>query len=88
LVWFGLVWFHLVSFGFILFCFVSFRFILVHFGSFWFILVHFGSFVCFDCCGRCLRYDFMALVPIVEGAGGALTDWQGERVTLDLSNMM
>ncbi|MGE0108647.1 MAG: histidinol-phosphatase [Bdellovibrionales bacterium] len=26
-------------------------------------------------------YDFAALVPIVEGAGGVMTDWQGERLT-------
>ena len=24
-------------------------------------------------------YDFMALVPVVEGAGGRITDWQGRR---------
>ena len=22
-------------------------------------------------------YDFMALVPVIEGAGGSVTDWQG-----------
>ena len=24
-------------------------------------------------------YDFMALVPVIEGAGGRITDWQGRR---------
>ena len=24
-------------------------------------------------------YDYMALVPIVLGAGGKMTDWEGER---------
>ena len=28
-------------------------------------------------------YDFMALVPVVEGAGGVMTDWQGNPLTLD-----
>ena len=27
-------------------------------------------------------YDFMALVPVVEGAGGRITDWQGAPLTL------
>lgn len=27
-------------------------------------------------------YDFMALVPVVEGAGGVVTDWAGARLTL------
>lgn len=26
-------------------------------------------------------YDYMALVPVVEGAGGAITDWQGKPLT-------
>ena len=28
-------------------------------------------------------YDFMALVPVVEGAGGVISDWQGGPVTID-----
>ena len=28
-------------------------------------------------------YDFMALAPVVEGAGGTITDWHGEELTLD-----
>ena len=27
-------------------------------------------------------YDFSALIPIVEGAGGVMTDWQGKRLGL------
>jgi inositol-phosphate phosphatase/L-galactose 1-phosphate phosphatase/histidinol-phosphatase len=27
-------------------------------------------------------YDFMALVPVIEGAGGRLTDWQGGNLAL------
>lgn len=27
-------------------------------------------------------YDYMALVPVVEGAGGIITDWQGQPLTL------
>jgi inositol-phosphate phosphatase/L-galactose 1-phosphate phosphatase/histidinol-phosphatase len=28
-------------------------------------------------------YDIVALVPVVENAGGTILDWQGRRVTLD-----
>ncbi|MAV48074.1 MAG: histidinol phosphate phosphatase [Alphaproteobacteria bacterium TMED89] len=28
-------------------------------------------------------WDYMALIPVVEGAGGKVTDWSGERLTLD-----
>lgn len=28
-------------------------------------------------------YDFMALVPVIEGAGGVMTDWQGNPLTMD-----
>ena len=28
-------------------------------------------------------YDYCALVPIVEGAGGVITDWRGKPLTLD-----
>ena len=27
-------------------------------------------------------HDFMALIPVVEGAGGVITDWRGEQLTL------
>jgi inositol-phosphate phosphatase/L-galactose 1-phosphate phosphatase/histidinol-phosphatase len=27
-------------------------------------------------------YDYTALVPVVEGAGGRITDWAGEPLTL------
>lgn len=26
-------------------------------------------------------YDYMALVPVVEGAGGCITDWSGHQLT-------
>ena len=26
-------------------------------------------------------YDYLALVPVIEGAGGVLTDWRGEALT-------
>jgi histidinol phosphatase-like enzyme (inositol monophosphatase family) len=28
-------------------------------------------------------YDYLALVPVIEGAGGRITDWRGEPLTLD-----
>ena len=28
-------------------------------------------------------YDFCALAPVVEGAGGVMTDWQGHSLTLN-----
>lgn len=28
-------------------------------------------------------YDYMALVPVIEGAGGVITDWQGKSLGLD-----
>lgn len=28
-------------------------------------------------------YDFCALVPVIEGAGGSVTDWNGEPLTID-----
>jgi len=27
-------------------------------------------------------YDYLALVPVIEGAGGHITDWQGEALTM------
>jgi inositol-phosphate phosphatase/L-galactose 1-phosphate phosphatase/histidinol-phosphatase len=27
-------------------------------------------------------YDFMALAPVIEGAGGRITDWQGQALDL------
>ncbi len=27
-------------------------------------------------------YDYMALVPVVIGAGGCITDWEGKELTL------
>jgi inositol-phosphate phosphatase/L-galactose 1-phosphate phosphatase/histidinol-phosphatase len=28
-------------------------------------------------------YDYLAMVPIIEGAGGTISDWQGKRLGLD-----
>ena len=28
-------------------------------------------------------YDFMAVIPIIEGAGGVVTDWQGDTLTME-----
>ena len=28
-------------------------------------------------------YDYMALVPVIEGAGGCISDWEGQSVRLD-----
>ena len=28
-------------------------------------------------------YDFMALVPIIEGAGGRITDWNGDALCMN-----
>ena len=25
-------------------------------------------------------YDIMALIPVIEGAGGVITDWHGEKL--------
>ena len=27
-------------------------------------------------------YDYYSLIPVVEGAGGVITDWQGETLTM------
>ncbi|MGD9507405.1 MAG: histidinol-phosphatase [Geminicoccaceae bacterium] len=33
-------------------------------------------------------YDYMALVPVIEGAGGVITDWQGKPLDLDSSGQV
>ena len=33
-------------------------------------------------------FDFCALVPVIEGAGGRITDWQGERLGLGSGPLM
>jgi len=33
-------------------------------------------------------YDFMALVCVVEGAGGVISDWQGKPITLDTNDQI
>ncbi len=33
-------------------------------------------------------YDYMALVPVVEGAGGCISDWQGRQIDLDTGDQI
>ena len=33
-------------------------------------------------------YDFMALAPVIEGAGGPITDWQGRPLDLGSSGQV
>lgn len=33
-------------------------------------------------------YDYMALIPIIEGAGGCITDWEGKPLTLTSSGQV
>lgn len=33
-------------------------------------------------------YDYMALVPVIEGAGGLITDWQGRALTIESSGQV
>ncbi|MGH7079504.1 MAG: inositol monophosphatase family protein, partial [Acetobacteraceae bacterium] len=35
-----------------------------------------------------MPWDWVALVPIVEGAGGRITDWQGRRLAPDSSGQV
>ena len=28
-------------------------------------------------------YDYFSLIPVVEGAGGVITDWQGKTLTME-----
>jgi len=30
-------------------------------------------------------YDFLALVPVIEGAGGVITDWKGDKLFWEAS---
>lgn len=41
-----------------------------------------SGFVDLVCEADLKPYDYVALVPVVEGAGGTITDWQGRAVTL------
>jgi fructose-1,6-bisphosphatase/inositol monophosphatase family enzyme len=33
-------------------------------------------------------YDYFALIPVIEGAGGVITDWQGEALTMESSGQV
>ncbi|MGR3914705.1 MAG: histidinol phosphate phosphatase [Gammaproteobacteria bacterium] len=35
------------------------------------------------CDAQLFAYDYLALVPVVKGAGGMITDWRGERLTAE-----
>lgn len=30
-------------------------------------------------------YDFLALIPVIEGAGGVITDWKGDQLYWEAS---
>ena len=40
------------------------------------------------CEGTMKPYDYAALVPVVKGAGGHITDWAGRALTLDSGGLM
>lgn len=42
--------------------------------------------ICID--GNLDPYDFCALVPVVEGAGGVVTDWQGAPLTMTSGSLI
>ncbi len=33
-------------------------------------------------------YDYFALIPVIEGAGGCISDWQGKPLTMDSGNQV
>jgi histidinol phosphatase-like enzyme (inositol monophosphatase family) len=39
-------------------------------------------------CGRHREVDYCALVPVIEGAGGAITDWEGRPLTIHSGNRL
>ncbi|MFA5489427.1 MAG: histidinol-phosphatase [Candidimonas sp.] len=39
-------------------------------------------------CGRHREVDYCALVPVIEGAGGMITDWEGEPLTIYSGNRL
>ena len=42
-----------------------------------------SGFVGAVCDASLFPYDFLPLVPVVEGAGGVITDWDGKKLTLE-----
>lgn len=42
-----------------------------------------SGFIDLVCEASLMPYDYCALIPVVEGAGGVVTDWQGRRLTLE-----
>lgn len=39
-------------------------------------------------CGRHREVDYCALVPVIEGAGGVITDWEGQPLTIYSGNRL
>ncbi|HSV61530.1 MAG TPA: inositol monophosphatase family protein [Variovorax sp.] len=39
-------------------------------------------------CGRHREVDYCALVPVIEGAGGVITDWEGRPLTIHSGNRL
>lgn len=39
-------------------------------------------------CGRHREVDYCALVPVIEGAGGVITDWEGQPLTIHSGNRL
>jgi len=39
-------------------------------------------------CGRHREVDYCALVPVIEGAGGVITDWEGKPLTIHSGNRL
>lgn len=39
-------------------------------------------------CGRHREVDYCALVPVIEGAGGVITDWEGRALTIYSGNRL
>lgn len=33
----------------------------------------------------CQPYDFLSLIPVIEGAGGVITDWKGHQLYWEAS---
>lgn len=31
-------------------------------------------------------YDFLSLIPVIEGAGGVITDWKGHQLSWEASS--
>ena len=54
---------------------------------FWFAKRWASGFCDIVCEADLKPYDYMALVPIIEGAGGLITDWEGQPLSWDASKV-